>query len=42
MNATIGRIEVGGVNRYGIARLTSDLIFRDGFERASAEGWLGN
>lgn len=38
----IGRIEVGGVNRYGIARLTSDLIFRDGFERASAEGWLGN
>ena len=38
----IGRIEVGGVNRFGIARLTSDLIFRDGFERASGEGWPGN
>ena len=38
----VGNIEVGGVNRFGIARITSDLIFRDGFERASAGGWGGN
>lgn len=38
----VGNIEVGGVDRFGIARITSDLIFRDGFERASAGGWEGN
>lgn len=38
----VGHIEVGGVNRFGIARITSDLIFRDGFERASIGGWGGN
>jgi uncharacterized delta-60 repeat protein len=38
----VGRIEVAGINRFAIARLTSDLIFRDGFERASVGGWGGN
>ena len=38
----VGRIEVGGVNRFGICRLTNDLIVRDGFERGSTGGWQGN
>lgn len=38
----VGRIEVAGANRFGIARLTSDLIFQDGFERASVGSWEGN
>ena len=38
----VGYIRVAGVNQFGIARITSDLIFRDGFERASAGGWGGN
>ncbi|MEO7794623.1 MAG: hypothetical protein ABIV06_07590 [Thermoanaerobaculia bacterium] len=38
----VGGIRVAGTNRFGIARITSDLIFRDGFERASVGGWGGN
>ncbi|MEO8277030.1 MAG: hypothetical protein ABI639_12515 [Thermoanaerobaculia bacterium] len=38
----VGQIKVAGTDRFGIARTTSDLVFRDGFERASAGGWLGN
>jgi uncharacterized delta-60 repeat protein len=38
----VGRIEVAGVNRFGVARITSDLVFRDGFERASVGAWAGN
>ena len=38
----VGRVRYDGVDQFGVARITSDLIFRDGFERASVGGWGGN
>lgn len=38
----VGSIDVGGTERYGMSRLTSDLIVRDGFESSTTAVWAGN